>query len=169
MKYCGIDLSLTGTGIVLVDSTGDIIDKALFSTKPVMPIEVRIIDIAESILFFLKTYNIIDKINIEALAFGARGNVMLQLAALHYHVRIELYKRNFIYDVTSPTEVKKFVTGKGNAKKELMLLNVYKKWGISFDNNNLCDAYSLARLSLKIYGKSTLVLTEGTKLKRRKK
>jgi hypothetical protein len=32
-----------------------------------------------------------------------------------------------------------------------MLLKVFKKFGIEFDNNNLCDAYSLARLAVEEY------------------
>jgi hypothetical protein len=29
-----------------------------------------------------------------------------------------------------------------------MLLNIYKKWGIEFRDNNIADAYSLARMAL---------------------
>ena len=29
--------------------------------------------------------------------------------------------------------------------KELMLKEAYKKWGVDYINNNLCDAYCLSR------------------------
>lgn len=55
-----------------------------------------------------------------------------------------------IHDVTSqyplivpPTSLKKFVTGKGNAKKNEMLLGVYKRWGVEFGDDNQADAYAL--------------------------
>ena len=30
-----------------------------------------------------------------------------------------------------------------------MLLKTFKKWGVEFDDNNLCDAYGLARMALE--------------------
>jgi len=48
--------------------------------------------------------------------------------------------------VFTPPQIKKFVTGKGNAKKELIIKEVYKKWGFETDNHNTADAYAVARL-----------------------
>ena len=45
-----------------------------------------------------------------------------------------------------PGEIKKFVTGKGNAKKELMLKEIYKRWGFETDNHNVADAYAIAQM-----------------------
>jgi Holliday junction resolvasome RuvABC endonuclease subunit len=45
-----------------------------------------------------------------------------------------------------PTSLKKYVTGKGTGvQKNQMLLAVYKKWGVTFDDDNVADAYGLAR------------------------
>jgi Holliday junction resolvasome RuvABC endonuclease subunit len=48
--------------------------------------------------------------------------------------------------------LKKFVTGVGAGKKELMWLGAYKKWGLGpeqiGDNNNVLDAYCCARFAL---------------------
>jgi crossover junction endodeoxyribonuclease RuvC len=49
------------------------------------------------------------------------------------------------YLMVAPTALKKFITGKGNAKKELMLMKIFKRYGLEFENNNLADAYALAR------------------------
>jgi hypothetical protein len=38
---------------------------------------------------------------------------------------------------------------KKGSKKELMLLHCFKKWGQEFENNNLCDAYCLARMAME--------------------
>lgn len=46
-----------------------------------------------------------------------------------------------------PMTLKKYVTGKGNAKKQEMLLQVYKRWGVEFTDDNAADAYSLGRLA----------------------
>lgn len=47
--------------------------------------------------------------------------------------------------VVPPTSLKKFVTGKGNAKKNEMLLGVFKRWGAEFTDDNQADAYSLEK------------------------
>jgi len=36
-----------------------------------------------------------------------------------------------------------------------MLLNVYKKWGIDFDNHNLADAFGLAMMGIDIIQQDT--------------
>ena len=45
-----------------------------------------------------------------------------------------------------PMTLKKFAAGKGNAKKQEMLLQIYKRWGVEFTDDNAADAYALARL-----------------------
>ena len=45
--------------------------------------------------------------------------------------------------------LKKFAAGKGNAKKQEMLLQIYKRWGLEFTDDNAADAYSLGRLVSK--------------------
>jgi len=157
MRYCGLDLSLTGTGFVVINKKGTIVNKSLFSTTSKQSTEERIVSIASDIekgirKFCPKKEETI--FYVEGLAFGARGRAMLELAALHYYIRIFLYKNKFNYKMISPTEVKKFVSGKGNTKKELMLLKAYKKWGETFEDNNLCDAYCLARYAIHTEGRN---------------
>jgi crossover junction endodeoxyribonuclease RuvC len=52
--------------------------------------------------------------------------------------------------IVQPTTLKKFVTGNGTAKKNNMMLAVYKKWGYETDDDNLADAYALARVALAL-------------------
>lgn len=49
----------------------------------------------------------------------------------------------------TPPEIKKFVTGKGNAKKELVMKDVYKRWGFETDCLDLSDAYAIAQYTRK--------------------
>lgn len=46
-----------------------------------------------------------------------------------------------------PMTLKKYAAGKGNAKKQEMLLQIYKRWGLEFNDDNAADAYALARLA----------------------
>ena len=49
-----------------------------------------------------------------------------------------------------PMTLKKYAAGKGTAKKQEMLLQIYKRWGIEFNDDNAADSYALARLAGKI-------------------
>jgi Holliday junction resolvasome RuvABC endonuclease subunit len=49
-----------------------------------------------------------------------------------------------------PMTLKKYAAGKGNAKKQEMLLQIYKRWGVEFNDDNAADSYALARLAGKI-------------------
>jgi len=46
-----------------------------------------------------------------------------------------------------PMTLKKYASGKGNAKKQEMLMQIYKRWGLEFNDDNAADAYALARLA----------------------
>lgn len=45
-----------------------------------------------------------------------------------------------------PGQIKKHCTGNGRAKKELMILGAYKKWGFEAENNDIVDAMAAAKL-----------------------
>lgn len=46
-----------------------------------------------------------------------------------------------------PSTLKKYATGRGNAKKVEVMLATYKKWGKEFRDDNEADAYVLARIA----------------------
>lgn len=48
----------------------------------------------------------------------------------------------------APTELKKFITGKGIAQKELVMLKLFKRFGIETFNNNQADAVGLFLMAL---------------------
>lgn len=46
-----------------------------------------------------------------------------------------------------PMTLKKFASGKGTSKKQEMLLQIYKRYGVEFNDDNAADAYALARVA----------------------
>ena len=81
----------------------------------------------------------------------ARNTTALtQLAGLSYFCRAMLYDLDIKFYMCAPTSLKKFCTGKGNAKKDIVILSVFKKWGFSSDNSDIADAYVLARIGESI-------------------
>ena len=65
-------------------------------------------------------------ITIEDYAFGAKGRVF-HIGENMGILRYRIYRGKYNYAVISPSEVKKFATGKGNAKKELMYEKFYEE------------------------------------------
>lgn len=63
------------------------------------------------------------------------------LLRVMYHEYAELTGAEIIE--YSPTELKKYITGKGNSKKEMMMLQLFKRFGIEAKNNNQADAVGL--------------------------
>jgi crossover junction endodeoxyribonuclease RuvC len=154
--FCGIDPSFSGTGVVILDKQGKVIKEDLIITKKdpnnIYDIEFRMLEIVEK-LKFLKDYSKIQLTYIEEISFGSRGSGADQLAALNYFIRIFLLQNGFLFYMVPPTTLKKYITGHGQCKKNLMLKEVYKKWGVDYEDDNLCDAYALSRFALDNYNK----------------
>jgi Holliday junction resolvasome RuvABC endonuclease subunit len=49
--------------------------------------------------------------------------------------------------LVAPQQLKKFVAGNGNIKKSMIPKEVYKRWGEDFNDENLAEAYGLARMA----------------------
>ncbi len=148
--FIGIDLSLNGTAIVVIDEKAKIITQLRFKTKPTDLIEDRLLFISGKILEVLRNDQNIERLYIEGLSFSSSGQSTMELAGLHYVARCFIFQLNgLIYKMISPPSLKKFVSGVGNCKKNLMLLYAFKKFGETFDDDNICDAYCLSRLALE--------------------
>jgi crossover junction endodeoxyribonuclease RuvC len=80
---------------------------------------------------------------IEGLAFAGRGSYALQLAGLGYMLRRQFRNTGVPYRDVAPTQAKKFLTGKGNCDKNLILKEVFKRYAIDVDDDNIADAVKL--------------------------
>ena len=143
MITLGIDLSMTGTGVVRLKDGH--YTSQLIKTKPTKSAEEevkRLQTIRDKI-----EMNDIDLAVIEGLSYATRNTTsLIQLAALNYMVRERLMMEKIQFIIVAPTTLKKFVTGKGNAQKDLMLLETYKRYKVNITDNNIMDGYGLARI-----------------------
>lgn len=92
---------------------------------------------------------------IEGYGFGQASSIRI-LVEIGTMIRFRLHDLGISYIEVAPTALKKFVTGKGNAKKELMLLEVYKRWGIDCETNDEADAVGLGMYGLAVNGLITV-------------
>jgi crossover junction endodeoxyribonuclease RuvC len=152
MNFVGLDLSFRGTGLTVLSESSDILSQKLITSSPKECIEQRISSIFTQIFSELKQYSPF-VIYMEGLSFSSSGQATLDLAGLHFYVRVIMYHScpERLY-IIPPTTLKKYVTGTGRCQKNLMLLKTYKKFGVEFTDDNLCDSYCLARYGIANYG-----------------
>jgi len=97
-----------------------------------------------------KTHNELDlQLVVYERPAGLHANSIIHQAKLIAIIETFCEERNIQYRAYSASEIKKFATGKGNAKKEQMILFAKEKLDYSGDNDNEADALWLLNLVKK--------------------
>ena len=150
----GIDQSLTGFSMTAIDMTDPNKYITWVYKSPLKGVD-RLADIRRWMRDILGQLTVTRKCYVRNVAM--EGTVVAShsasiLGELSAVVRLVLF--DFFSDLDCkypakipPMSLKRYVTGKGNSKKQEMLLYVYKKWGITFEDDNAADSYSLSRLA----------------------
>ena len=140
MKIVGIDASLSSTGVaVLNDPPGDIRTEAIKSNKTG---PARLIEIRERIR---ETCAGASLVVLEGYAF-AQASQAHQLGELGGVLRTMFFEMGMEVLEVGPGQLKKFASGRGNAKKEEMAVAIYKRWGREFVTNDEADAFVLVQI-----------------------
>lgn len=161
IRYVGIDPS-TKTGFVILDVNGKaIVEEEIKSRATDDPY--RMIDIVRQIKKQLKPN---DKVVIEGFAYAAKGRGVDFQYGLGWMIRAMLYVEKIPYVDATPTQLKKFCSNRGNAKKEDLVLPMYKKWGYENHSDNIRDAYVLAKMVYSMYNQDELQAYERDVLKK---
>ena len=152
--WVGIDQSYSGFAITVLGEDGSY--KTTVAKFDSAGVE-RLSEIQRHLVSTLLEYEVVD-VAMEGYAYGREFGVA-QSGELGGAVKLALYgmrslgKGNYPV-IVAPTTLKKYVTGKGTGvQKNSMLLNVYKKWGVEFTDDNAADSYGLAHL---VSGKGSL-------------
>ena len=66
--------------------------------------------------------------------------------------RAMLADYNIPFIVVFPTTLKKFITGKGNADKEVLMMMVYRDYKEQILDNNLVDGFALSLIGAALLG-----------------
>lgn len=151
----GIDQSLTGFALTVLDTKTPSIHLTWVYKSPYFGIE-RLADIRQWLVDHLSYIE--DELESNILDIAMEGTVLashaaLVLGELSATVRLAIYdffdegdERRYPLKIP-PMTLKKYASGKGNSKKQEMLLQIYKRWGIEFNDDNAADSYALARLA----------------------
>ncbi len=157
MHIVGIDLSLTGTGYYVLKTTAPHTYGRIEARK-LRGVE-RLEYIREKLEPIIIGYQRIDMdgvdmrlddqpdlVCLEGYSFGSQGRAVFQIGELGGVIRLMLHQRGINWIEISPSSVKKFATGKGNSKKDQVMLGVYKKWGFEAPTSDEADAFVLAHI-----------------------
>lgn len=88
---------------------------------------------------------------IEGYGYGGPSpHTLVTLVEIGTVLRLCLHERRILCYVCPPSVLKKFATGKGNAKKPEVQAEVVKRWGFECPSDDVVDAYVLARLGLEL-------------------
>lgn len=150
--YCGLDPSLTGYGVVFYQPSTDSIRAVTVRTAAVADGEspgLRMRSLHSQLLGLFALFPV-DLVCMERAAYSASGAYTGGLChAMTAFALIDAYEGT---DADKPIMVvgstlKKFVSGKGTGHKSAMMMHVLRKWGYESANDNIADAYGLARLA----------------------
>lgn len=144
----GLDLSLTGTGVAVLAPDGKL-DLVTLRTPAQPSVEARLVEVAAAALSYTQPE---DTVIVEGPAMLAKGAAVVQIFGLNMLVRCSLHRRGNPFYVIAPPTLKLFATGAGNAKKDMMLREVWRRWNVEAADDNQADAAALAFLGACITG-----------------
>lgn len=145
MNYVGIDPS-TKTGLVILNEAGEV-KQAIEITKDGQD-PARMVKLVDEVMSHLLTD---DEVCIEGYAYGAKGKGISVQYGLGAMFREWLYRNKIIYHEVAPSALKKFAGCKGNAKKDELAVEIFKRTGFEHKSDNVRDAYVLARIARALH------------------
>lgn len=164
----GIDLSATATGIVLLRETGEKVPDVvkaweIKSTSGTSGLE-RAINITTTTMEIVHDFSP-DKIVVEGFSLNTKNaSSIIPLVELGTLIRFSMKLDGLKWYDPRASELKKFVCGKGNANKDVVMMNILKRWGFESPTNNIADAYGLACMGLAQAGRLPGITMEMQKI-----
>lgn len=148
IRVLGLDLSTATGAAVATHSKGKtaVVHIGMIKAPKKVSGWPRVEHIAADALQLVATWKP-DLVVLEGYGFGQMASIVT-LAEIGSVIRFLLYQDKIPYIDVPPSSLKKFVAGKGNAKKEMMILNVFQHYGIQVSTNDEADAVGLCMFGL---------------------
>jgi crossover junction endodeoxyribonuclease RuvC len=155
-RVVAFDLSLTSTGVADQNGTRRIRSKKTG--------EERLIEIRDAVLQacgFAPIVGILpDLVVIEGFSYGSKGSSTVDIGGMGWIVRVALYEAGIPYEVVSPSTIKIFACGKGNAKKDDVLLAAVRRLDYQGNSGDEADALWLYALAMHALGSPIVTLPQ---------
>jgi Holliday junction resolvasome RuvABC endonuclease subunit len=153
--YIGIDASLTGTGVVILQDDRSIVKAVCITSKPSSDLP-RVDKIASTVLDLVKSYADDKKVYVifESIPFSrnptgksfTRHNLVFLLQWLFAKEGIETFS-------VTPTTIKNKFVGHGHAEKKAVIAAIHQKYRHTIKNDNIADAFAAADLLIAFIAK----------------
>jgi crossover junction endodeoxyribonuclease RuvC len=150
----GIDQSVRHTGICALAENGSLV--LLTLVEPVGLEEGARLAYIESAVQEALGAGEVEAVVMEGYSYNSVNKKFL-LGEVGATVKLAVFKSGAALYIAAPKQLKKFVTGKGSSDKEDIMSAVYARWHVKIDNDNLADAYGLARIAHEIIWPKTAI------------
>lgn len=105
------------------------------------------------IRFKSKLREVVELENIDVIVFersaGFHKSALIVQSELHGVLKLFCEENKIEHKAYSASEIKKFATGKGNAKKDAMIKAAQEKYGYVGNDDNTADALHIYHLAIK--------------------
>jgi crossover junction endodeoxyribonuclease RuvC len=154
LKTAGIDPATT-TGMALVGD-GEDRGKTIHVPKIRGFLRLQLIanEISETLLIWEPQF-----VAIEDYAYVKNVDAFITLVEVGTVIRMTMREIGIPWVDVPPTVLKKWTTGKGNAKKEQMAVAVKQRWQFASHSHDIVDAIALAQMAQ--LGWETVLTTKG--------
>jgi crossover junction endodeoxyribonuclease RuvC len=143
MLVTGIDQSLTSSGLWNYPSH----DHRILATDKMVDSATRLVFIRQQVQTWVTTHTPV-LVAIEDYAYvDGLSSRQAQLGELGGVLRVSFLDWGQKLLIVNPGQLKKFASGKGNAKKTDMMIDALKRCKMEIRNDNECDAFWLGRLT----------------------
>lgn len=156
IHFVGVDPSLTATGLAILSESGDVELRTIETTPHSHRSKYhRVRYIATTIREAIAALGSA-VVCLEGPYIAAKNMATARsLIELHTMVQHLLYWGKIPFREIPPATLKQFVCNKGNAKKEMIMMEVLDRWKIKTQDNNQADAAELAQMSRAIHAVQT--------------
>jgi Holliday junction resolvasome RuvABC endonuclease subunit len=143
----GLDVSLVGTGIVVLSVDGVVLHSGLaggvLKNQNEPGLTVRLVAIASIVYDVVAKWGV-GVVGVEGYAFAARGNSHTKLAEARGAIKLLLYLNAGLTTVPVPCKTaRKSVLGRGNIDPDDVIREL-GSLGVNFTDHNIADAYVVA-------------------------
>jgi crossover junction endodeoxyribonuclease RuvC len=142
MIMAGYDPGLTKPALVVLD--GDVILHQRVYKNDLRGID-RLIWLRNQIMGDLIKFKV-DYVGAESPAFGAPGQEHAR-GQIDGVIEVAMIENNIPYCLIAPGQLKKFILGSGKGEKNLILLKTYQEYGVECNDDNIADAFILAKIT----------------------
>lgn len=143
-SYIGIDPSFTCTGVAVLNAAGAVETTYQIKVRAVGNYISRGLEIVKDLRDIYDSHS---PTGVAIEGYGGTTFNLVPMVTLGTLIRKHLLGCKVPYIDVPPSSLKMFATGKGNSAKQVVMKEVFKRWGYDSNSDDVCDAFVLAKMA----------------------